>query len=425
MKRVLILSGTQLSANPRVVKEADVLAEAGYRVEVVGGLFDSNLAEREHAIHESKRWDYKRLVDAGSDFGRDRLRWLWLRARRRISREAYARFGIESSRQLGYLAPEMLAYAMERDADLTIVHNAAAVWVGSQLIRRGKRVAVDMEDWHSEDLSPEEKKHFPMHAQRSFEAETLLGSVFSTTTSRCMSDALAEAYRCEAPAVVYNSFPWSDRDTIDGLHRDRVNTKIPSIYWFSQVIGPRRGLESLMDALHRVDVPCEMHLRGSVSQSYKQELLSRAPESWRERIYFHAQVAHEELLSRAAEHDIGLAPDIPHSRSRALTITNKLLLYLLAGVPVVASDTDGQQEAAALADGGVFLYSRTDAAECASVLNRLLSDPGRRARARGHALQAAKGVFSWERSADVLRSGVEKGLLAEVGQGLILRAYGG
>jgi len=162
-----------------------------------------------------------------------------------------------------------------------------------------------------------------------------------------------------------------------------------------------------------------------VSQSYKDELLSRAPESWRERIYFHAQVAHEELLSRAAEHDIGLAPDIPHSRSRALTITNKLLLYLLAGVPVVASDTDGQQEAAALADGGVFLYSRTDAAECASVLNRLLSDPGLRARARGYALQAAKGVFSWERSADVLRSGVEKGLLAEVGQGLILRAYGG
>jgi len=114
-----------------------------------------------------------------------------------------------------------------------------------------------------------------MRAQRSFEAETLRGAVFSTTTSRCMSDALAEAYRCEAPAVVYNSFPWSDRDTIDGLHRDRVNTKIPSIYWFSQVIGPRRGLESLMDALHRVDVPCEMHLRGSVSQSYKEELLSR------------------------------------------------------------------------------------------------------------------------------------------------------
>jgi glycosyltransferase involved in cell wall biosynthesis len=240
-----------------------------------------------------------------------------------------------------------------------------------------------------------------------------------------MSDALAEAYQCEAPAVVYNSFPWSDRDTIDGLSRDRVDTTVPSICWFSQVIGPRRGLESLMDALHMVNVPCEVHLRGSVSQSYKHEMLARAPESWRDRIYFHAQVAHEELLSRVAEHDIGLAPDIPHSRSRALTITNKLLLYLLAGVPVAASDTDGQREAAALAGEGVSLYSGTNAVECASVLSRLLCDPALRARAREQALEAARGIFSWERSADVLVSGVEKALLAQVRQGLILRAYGG
>jgi glycosyltransferase involved in cell wall biosynthesis len=423
-RRVLILSGMQLSANPRVVKEANALSEAGHSVEVVGGLFDGSLAERERALHESKRWDYKRLADASSHDSRDRIKWFWLRARRRISREAYARLKIENSRQLGYLAPEMLAYAVERDADLTIVHNAAALWVGTQLIRRGKRVAVDMEDWYSEDLTPEEKKHFPVDAQKAYEAEALRGAVFSTTTSSCMSDALAEAYDCQAPAVVYNSFPWSDRDTIDGLNRDRVDTTIPSICWFSQVIGPRRGLELLMDALHMVNVPCEVHLRGTVSQSYKREMLARAPEAWRDRIYFHAQVAHRELLSRIAEHDIGLASDIPHTRSRALTITNKLLFYLLAGVPVAASDTDGQREAAALAGEAVLLYSGTNAPECASVLSRLLSDPALRARARAQALEAARGIFSWERSAAVLVSGVEKALLAQVDQSLILRAYG-
>lgn len=414
-RRVLILSGTQLSVNPRVIKEANALTEAGHSVEVVGGLFDSSVAERERAIHESKPWNYKKLVDASSHASRDRIKWFWLRARRRISREAYARLKIENSRQLGYLVPEMLAYAVERDADLTIVHNAAALWVGSQLIRRGKRVAVDMEDWYSEDLTPGEKIHFPVDAQKIYEAEALRGAVFSTTTSRGMSDALVEAYHCEAPAVVYNSFPWSDRDTIDGFNRDRVDTALPSICWFSQVIGPRRGLESLLDALHMVNVPCEVHLRGSVSQSYKREMLARAPESWRDRIYFHAQVAHQELLSRIAEHDIGLASDIPHSRSRALTITNKLLLYLLAGIPVAASDTDGQREAAALAGDAVFLYSGANAAECASVLSRLLSDHALRSRARAQALEAARGIFSWERSAAVLVSGVEKALLAQVG----------
>jgi glycosyltransferase involved in cell wall biosynthesis len=423
-RRVLILSGTQLSANPRVVKEADALSEAGHSVEVVGGLFDESFAERDRAIHESKPWTYKSLVDASSHSARDRMKWFWIRARRRLSREAYARLGIENSRQLGYLAPEMMGYALERDADLTIVHNAAAIWVGAQMIRRGKRVAVDMEDWYSEDLSVEEKIHFPGDALKVYEGEALRGAAFSTTTSQCMSKALAEAYACEPPAVVYNSFPWSDRDTIDGLNRDRVDSALPSIGWFSQVIGPRRGLEGLMEALHLIHVPCEVHLRGKASTSYKRELLARAPESWRDTIYFHEQVTHHELLSRIAEHDIGLASEIPHSRSRALTITNKLLLYLLAGVPAAASDTHGQREVAALAGDAVFLYSGESAAECASVLSRLLSNSTLRLRARAKAVDAAKDIFSWERSAGVLVSGVEKALLAPPGQSRILRAYG-
>ena len=422
-RRILILSGTQLSVNPRVVKEADTLSEAGHSVEVVGGLFDRNFAEREKAIHESKAWEYKKIVDASSDSFGGKLKWFSLRARRRLAREGHARFGIESSRQLGYLAPEMLDYAIQRDADLTIVHNAAAIWVGSELIRRGRRVAVDMEDWYSEDLTSDEKLHFPADALRRYERDALRGSAFSTTTSKCMSDAIAQAYQCEPPAVVYNSFPFKDRNSIDGERRDRRESTLPSICWFSQVIGPRRGLELLMDSLHLITVPCEVHLRGSVDEKYSRALLARAPESMRDRIIFHPQVPHDELLSRIAEHDIGLAADIPHSTSRALTVTNKILLYLLAGIPVAASDTDGHREVAGLAAGSVFLYSNESSADCASALTRLLTDASLGSLARERAVEAARDVFSWEQSAEVLKSGVETALLAPVGQRRILRDY--
>ena len=423
-RRILILSGTQLSVNPRVVKEADTLSDAGYSVEVVGGLFDRNFADRERAIHESKGWDYKKIVDASSDSAGEKLKWFFLRGRRRLAREAHARFGIESSRQLGYLAPEMLDYALERDADLTIVHNAAAVWVGLELIRRGKRVAVDMEDWYSEDLTSEERIHFPGDALRRHEREALRGAAFSTTTSKCMSDAIAEAYQCDPPAVVYNSFPLGDRSLIDGERRDRGESALPSICWFSQVIGPRRGLELLMDSLHMITVPCEVHLRGSVDAKYKQELLARAPESMQDKIVFHSQVPHDALLSRIAEHDIGLAADIPHSRSRALTVTNKILLYLLAGIPIAASDTEGHREVAGQAAEAVFLYSTESAADCANALTRLLADAGLRLLARAKAVEAARQVFSWERSGEVLTSAVESALLAPRGQRRILRDYG-
>jgi len=44
------------------------------------------------------------------------------------------------------------------------------------------------------------------------------------------------------------------------------------------------------------------------------------------------------LLSRIAEHDIGFAGEMKHCRSRDLTVTNKILQYLLAGIAVVAGN---------------------------------------------------------------------------------------
>jgi glycosyltransferase involved in cell wall biosynthesis len=407
-RRILILSGTQLSANPRVVKEADTLSDAGYGVEVVGGLFQPEMADRERPLYESKRWTYTSLVDAKSHSRRERLKWLRLRIRRRVWREIHGRLGIANPRELGYLAPEMLAYALESHSDLTIVHNPASTWVGDQLIKHGRSVAVDMEDWYSEDLTPEERIHFPAGALRQYEREALRGAVFSMTTSRSMSQALSAAYGCEPPRVVYNSFPLEYRDSIDGQRRDRVNPALPSVCWFSQVVGPLRGLETLIEALPTVEMPCEVHLRGTTSAEYCEQLLRPLSEEWRNRIYFHPQVPHAELISRIAEHDIGLATEVPHSASRRLTITNKLPLYLLAGLPVVASDTDGQREAADLAPGAVFLFGAGKASELADQLNRLLSDPALRATATENAITATREVFSWERSAGVLLSEVER-----------------
>ena len=80
-----------------------------------------------------------------------------------------------------------------------------------------------------------------------------------------MSEALSAAYGCEPPKVVYNSFPWADRASIDGQHLDRRELSVPSVHWFSQVIGPKRGLETLIDALPNIHVRCEIHLRGRMS----------------------------------------------------------------------------------------------------------------------------------------------------------------
>ncbi|MEO5580567.1 MAG: glycosyltransferase [Gemmatimonadaceae bacterium] len=414
-RRIQILSGIQLSTNPRVLKEANTLADAGYDVEVVGATLQPELLERDRRLFANRQWRYTPLVDASSSSRSARLKWLMARTRRRVAREAYVRFRIETPYQLGYVAPEMLRHALENPADLFILHNPQPLWAGAELMRRNRKVAVDFEDWYSEDLLPDDRKTQPVAALRRWEALVIRGAAYSTTTSQSLSRALAAAYDCRPPAVVYNSFPFSERDFIDGETCDRVDLRLPSVTWFSQMVGPGRGLETLMEALPKVESVFEIHLRGTCREDYRASLLERAPESWRSRIYFHSQVPHRELLSRIAEHDVGLAAEIPFCQSRALTITNKLLQYFLAGVAVAASDTEGQREAAALAAGAVVLFPAGDPYGVATALDSLLGDPARLRLARQTALAAAQNEFGWDRSARVLLDQVERVMLPSAG----------
>jgi glycosyltransferase involved in cell wall biosynthesis len=413
VKRILILSGIQLSANPRVVKEASTLANAGYSVEVLGVSREAALVQRDRQLLEGTSWKYTSLMDASSRRLSDRLRILTSRARLRFWGEVYALTGLSNPRQVGIAVPEMLQYSLQHPADLYILHNPDSLWVGVELLRRGEKIGVDVEDWYSEDLLPEDRRNYPVKTLRAWESTVLRGAAYSTTTSRSLSEALSVAYVCEPPGVVYNSFPLRDRDRIDGRIRDRINPDLPSLCWFSQVIGPGRGLETLFDALGGVDVLFEIHLRGNITPDYKGFLLSRVPARWRELIHFHEQVPHSELISRIAEHDVGFAGEIPFCRSRDLTVTNKLPFYLLAGLAVIASDTEGQREIAALANEGVVSFEADNSEDLSTVLDDLLGDRERLRLAKENARVVAEQYLCWERSAPVLVERIDEVLGAK------------
>jgi hypothetical protein len=407
---LIILSGIQLSTNPRVVKEADALAEAGYNVEVVCASVQLELRERDRLLFEGKHWKYTALLDGGSPKWSDKAFSLWARGRFRLWRELLRWARIQNHRQAGLIVPEMLRHCLRNPADLYIVHNPDSLWVGAQLLGRGRTVAADIEDWYSEDLLPDDRRKYPVEDLQKWENYVLQKAVYASTTSNAMSKALADAYDCPRPVVIYNSFSWKERELLDGKIRDRNDISIPSLCWFSQVIGPGRGLETLMDSLHHTSSRFEVHLRGTCVMAYRDELLARAPENWRRRIYFHDQVGQSELLSRVAEHDVGLAAEIPFCRNKALTVSNKLPLYLLAGLAVVASDTEGQKEIASLATKAMVTFRAGDPTTLASSLDLLMGDSSKLAAAKQSALSAAERFFCWERSEPVLIAAVARAL---------------
>lgn len=410
MAKIAILSGNHLCHNPRVVKEATALSRAGHEVVVLGAWFDPALKARDRALLESAGFKFLPVLDLAGSAATTRWRRLRGRMVAKGAAIVHRTLGIESVGQLGYAARSLIDATLRTKADLYIAHSEAALAAASALAERDRRIGMDLEDWFSEDLSQEARSTRPLRMLKSMERELLRAATHATCTSGAMSEALVSAYGCRAPVVVYNAFPWADRARLDGRFEDRKDRNAPSIHWFSQTLGPGRGLEDLVAALPKIEHGAQLHLRGRPTSGFSDWLRTVLPENWRARTFVHDLVTNDKLLSRIAEHDIGFAGELRMPLSRDLTVTNKLLQYLQGGLAVVASETRGQAEIARLAGAAVSLYANGDLGSLANTINALLRDPGRLAAAKAAALAVAENTLSWEHCARPLLDSVAAAL---------------
>lgn len=411
--RILILSGCHLCNNPRVLKEADALAAAGYDVEVAGAEFDNELAERDRALLRARAWRFTPVVCMTARQGCGRRRGWPQQLRRRVATACFRHLSWSTGWQLGYTAPELLRIARRRRPDLCIGHLEQGLWAVSRLAREGQRVGVDMEDWYSEDLTAAGRRDRPLNLLKRLERQVLRYAAHRTCTSHAMSDALAEAYGCQQPQVIYNVFPQSEQSSMDGNRLDRRDDSRFSIYWFSQTVGPDRGLDDLLAALPQVKHKVEVHLRGNASAEARQWLDSRLDDGTRSLVHVHPPVPNDQLLSRIAEHDLGFAGEIPYCRNKDLTASNKIFHYLLGGLAVVASQTRGQEEVLAACPDAGMLYRPGDSAHLAHAIHQMLDSPGRLLAAKQAAATAARTRFCWELESPQLIASVEAALTAD------------
>ncbi len=389
MPRILILSASHLARNPRVVKEATTLAAAGYDTTVLTLRTHAPSVPIDAELLKNARFQLQE-IDCRSPAAF--LRRLSLK----IHRSFTVRMGFQSANSLGP-ARTMLQAARRHRADLIITHNELANWVGCQLLRENQRVATDFEDWLSENLGPGEKPHSPLRLLRANEQELLAHARYTTTTSESLASALHNELGGQRPHVITNSFP------LQPPPASRIPQHGPPVFfWFSQTLGPGRGLEPFLDAWARTTSPSQLVLLGHPVAGYQETLLDYAAPNFRARISFLPFVAADALSEIIARHDVGLALELPHNRNHDLTISNKLLQYLNAGLAVVATPTTGQREALSHApDAGVFLQHGDPAAN-ARALDALLASSDQLARRQHAARSLAASRYCWENEAPKL-----------------------
>jgi glycosyltransferase involved in cell wall biosynthesis len=404
--RFCIVTSAHVANNPRLVREADALLEAGQEVRVVAVEISAEAAGRDRAMLADRSWS-PALVSA-LRFGRGGPRRRWLRrsieqaAARALSDRGVPGAGLRD-RALSRFVADLARIAAERPADVVIAHNVQALPAAARAARRlGARLAFDVEDLHTADFS-DPRAHQAEIARIAWAERTYLPRcAVLTAAAPGVADAIAETYRVPPPAVVLNAFPLADRERRPTVAHER-RCDVPSLYWFSQTVGQDRGLEEAVDALGILGAPAELHLRGTATDPYRAQLTARAAAVWPAgALRFWPPAPPDEMVALAAEHDVGLALEQPVSRNRRICVTNKLLAYLAAGLAVAATDTEGQRAVLAEAPGAGFAYPAGDAAALAAGLRPLLTDPAALRAARRSARHAAEQRFSWERERETL-----------------------
>jgi glycosyltransferase involved in cell wall biosynthesis len=385
-RHILIVTSGPLCRNPRALKESTTLAAAGYTVTALTVFHNEACAEMDRQLLSGST--VRQMAVGSPTYPAGQFRQ---RVRTWVARKLVNYLGWPAPSALGPVGP-LLKQARQIPADLTVVHNEAPFWVGCRLLKAGRIVAADFEDWHSEDLLPAARKTRPLTLIRALEKQLLHEAVYCTTTSSALAKALSDAYRGPVAQVIPNCFE------LQAAPANRPR-RVPELVWFSQTTGPGRGLEEFITRWGQLPPSCgRVTFIGSLIPGFDRTLLDLAPADARPRMVFLPPVLPHELPSVLTQFDAGLALEHRIPPNKDLTTSNKIFQYLNAGLAVIATPTAGQMEIMNHAPDAGIVVDLTSP-DATSSLQAFLSDPGRISSAQGAARRAAETLYHWEKYA--------------------------
>lgn len=418
-KRICLVSSLHLSYNPRLLKEADALSEAGYGVRVVAMDLEPAKASWDQRLMSSRRWRLETL-NARRDNLAGRFTWLKGGLRQRLhQRSAWLRArGTGREQALCRHFPEMCRLAGHEPADLFIGHNLEALPVAASAARRwGAKLGFDAEDFHRGEISENDAARAPLR--------NLIIGIEQAYIPRCdylsaASDGIGEAYAqalgAPKPVTILNVFPLSDRagrTPLDELQQERPEPGL-SLYWYSQVIGGDRGLHDVLKALAALPAGFHLRLRGAWARGYEGAFRKAVRALGVERrVHALPPAPPEQLIERAAQHDVGLALEPGNRPNNCLAASNKLFAYFLAGLAVAATDVPGQRAVLEAAPEAGFLFKPGDADALGRNLRRWFDSPTTLHAVKERSRSYGEAQFCWDREKMKLVAAVESAVRPE------------
>ncbi|MEM6573500.1 MAG: hypothetical protein AAF736_04475 [Pseudomonadota bacterium] len=411
---ICLVSPGHFSSNPRLVKELTALHRANFSVRTVTSAQVPWFAELDEQMDEPALADGLRLSRLG------RLPRILLRLRQKSYRAWVALlFRLGRRPRAWHLAEALnpdcrrLRNTLRRqNADasapftLAIAHNLAALPAAATVAREtGAGFAFDAEDSHVDEL--DESQSFDRQLRQALESAYLPDASYVSAASPGIANALTERYGLQ-PTVLLNVFS--------------PNRELPQIapplgpgdpirfFWFSQTIGPDRGLDGFLALAPRLqaalDRPLELTLVGRPVPGFD-ATLRREAQACGVELALMPLLAPEALFELAAGHHCGLALEHRQPVNKDICLANKIFTYLAAGLPTLLTPTAAHLALAPELTEAVHLLDDPPVSEPVS---RWLEEVVCTGRGHAAALRHFSDRFNWDLESKVFLKRVKEAL---------------
>jgi glycosyltransferase involved in cell wall biosynthesis len=218
------------------------------------------------------------------------------------------------------------------------------------------------------------------------------------TVSPPIVEELCKRYKLAHVTLIRNVPEYREVSRNDRL-REYLGVKPEvRIALYQGYLQPNRGLDRLIRAAKYLDPDIMIVMMGKNRKTTEAQLEALiASEGVTDRVKIIPPVPYAELLDWTASADIGLnvaSPD--YSLNVRYFLPNKLFEYLLAGLPVLSSPLEAMVEVITTYDTGQILPS-LEPADIGAAINSMLADPAALERQRNNSLNAARNEFYWEK----------------------------
>jgi glycosyltransferase involved in cell wall biosynthesis len=335
IKIVLITVG-QPSVNPRIVKEADALADEGYEVTLLYSYVIKWASEKDVKLLENVKWKYKEI---GGSPTSNKLFYIFTKARVKFFYSLQKLVGFKlfstAERIQARAHDELIIAAKKIKADWYIGHNLGALAIAVKAAEyNNAKAGFDFEDYHRgeghdkntlERIIFLENKYIPSLSYYSTASELI--------TVKTALDHISFNGKL---ITLLNCFPLNQQPN---FNKKIEEDKTLNLFWFSQTIGINRGLEILIQAIKNLNnTSIHLTLAGKCNDDILAYIKTNAGKML-PNIHFAGIIQPEDLPTFAAKFDVGMAIELSEPYNRDICLTNKIFTYLLAGNAIILSQT--------------------------------------------------------------------------------------